>query len=63
MIQNKNKWVITSFQPVAPLSVIIIKGMIDLPANSGPIGIGHITTYSDTDETDIYANGSRIDHI
>ena len=41
----------------------MIKGQIDLPGVAGTIGIGHITTYSDSDLVDIHTNGSIIDHI
>ena len=44
-------------------TTIIIKGVVDLPAVSGSIGTGHITTYADTDLADINTNGSIIDHL
>lgn len=34
-----------------------------MPSVAGSIGAGHITTYADTDLTDIHSNGSRIDHL
>ena len=54
---------ITGFAEVPPGTTIIINGIVDLPTVSGSIGIGHITTYADTDLSDIHTNGSRIDHI
>ena len=44
-------------------TTIIVKGIVDLPAVSGSIGTGHITTYADTDLVDIHTNGSIIDHV
>jgi hypothetical protein len=62
-VQNTNHWVITSFLAVNNATTIIIKGYIDLPAVQGTIGVGEIITYADTNENNIYSNGSRIDYI
>lgn len=63
MVQNINKWVFTGFADVAAGTTIIIRGEVDLPTVSGTIGMGHITTYADTNLVDIHSNGSRIDHL
>ena len=62
-VQNTNHWVITSFVPVGAGTSILIRGFIDLPAQSGTIGLGEIISYSDSHPSNIYANGSRIDYI
>jgi len=41
----------------------VISGFVDLPPTAGQLGMGHITTYANNDPTDIFTNGSRIDHI
>lgn len=63
MVQNTNKWVITGFADVAAGTTIIIRGQVDLPQVVGTIGMGHITTYADSNLNDIHINGSRIDHL
>jgi hypothetical protein len=37
---QKNRWIVTSFSELNPLSTVILRGFIDLPNNSGPIGAG-----------------------
>jgi hypothetical protein len=41
----------------------LIRGFIDLPVQSGTIGVGEIISYSDNHPSNIYANGSRIDYV
>jgi hypothetical protein len=62
-VQNGNHWVITSFQPVAAGTTIVIRGFIDLPSLSGSIGSGEIISYIGTDSVNIYQHGNRIDYI
>ncbi len=40
LVQNTNHWVITSFVPVTAGTTILIRGFIDLPVQSGTIGVG-----------------------
>ena len=62
-VQSRS-WVITGFQPITGPTRIKISGKIDIPSISGvDIGIGEIITYADQHNTNIYANGSRIDYV
>lgn len=63
MVQGRS-WVITGFQPLAAPTNIKITGKIDIPSISGTdIGMGEIITYADQHDSNIYANGSRIDYV